>query len=196
MVACALGRTNFWDPTVTVTSIEDKLCDLDQIWLPSMSRFLRIRVDFVLACVTTETMFECFRRVAALLLERALSLQFLEVRIGYSHANASAAVRDHGFALVVSYDDVANSMRELVPLLQSQERRKGREYKPLQITWGVSEAQRMQRDYSCACTYLSASFLQRVWSYVRGEPEKDGEAGGLLLAEEDCRPLGCRLHHH
>ena len=105
---CKNVRHEAWDVVyrtktlvITVTSIEDKLCDLDQIWLPSMSRFLRIRVDFVLACVITETIFECFRRVAALLLERALSLQFLEVRIGYSHANASAAVRDHGFALVV-----------------------------------------------------------------------------------------------
>jgi hypothetical protein len=128
---------------ITVTSIEDKLCDLSQTWPPSVSRFLRIRVDFILACVTTtEMIFKCFRRAASLLLEQALSLQFLEVRVGYSHSNASAAVHDHGFALMTLYNGVANSIRLFAPLIQNQEQRKGRENKPLQITWGVSEAQK------------------------------------------------------
>lgn len=183
---------------ITVASMEDKLCNLDPKWLPSISRFLRIRFDFTTACIAAETMSECFRRVASLLLEHALSLRFLEVRIGYSHIDASAALRDHGFALLISREDVIRSMRELLPCLGMYNRLTRKpgfaERRPIQIKWGVSETQMEAGDFSCACTYLSASFLRQAWREVCGGTGEGDTDVAVQLSEQDCRHFGCICH--
>lgn len=106
---------------LTITSFEDSFRELAPQWLPHVSRFLRIRVDLLLACVSPETIRGSFHRVADLLQHRAHTLHFLEVRIGYSHANASATIRDHGLALVAAPTDIADGMRELAPLVQRRQ---------------------------------------------------------------------------
>ncbi|CAE7028423.1 hypothetical protein P3342_006212 [Pyrenophora teres f. teres] len=104
-----------------------------------MLHFRRIRVNLIVTDITAAAVRMCLRRVVRLLKERVLSLQ--EVKIGYSHMNASAAVRDHGFALLFKRKDIAESMCELAPLLRRQQRRERRGYKPPQVWWGVIEAQ-------------------------------------------------------
>jgi hypothetical protein len=189
-----LYRTKIF--VITVTSIDDDLNDLSQSWLPRLSCCLRIRVDFIMVDVTAEALLRCFHRVAGLLLKQASSLRFLEVRIGYPQTKASAALRDHGFALLVSLEDVARSMYELVPVLTRVEGSKGAQYRQVQITWGVSEAQKRVGDYSCECVYLKASFLEHIWSRIctsLGEWLLDVSV--TTFEEEDCRYLGCRFHH-
>ncbi|KAF3031693.1 hypothetical protein E8E12_001598 [Didymella heteroderae] len=179
---------------MTVTSVEDDLRELEKVWLPSTSHFPHIRVDFIMTSIAAETLLECFDRVAGLLLRRALSLRSLEIRIAYTHANASTALREHGFALVISQDDIARSMGKLVPLLHAENEQRRREYRPMQFNWGVSDAQMEAGDFSCACTYLRASVLQQIWAGVCGESTEGIDDGALILLEDDCRRYGCKRH--
>jgi hypothetical protein len=158
---------------VTVTSAAADFSGLTQRWSLDMLRFRRIRVDLVLTSIAVEEIPVCFRRIGKLLEERARSLQTLEVRIGYSQVNASA-VRDHNVALLferqddaaVMRRDIAESMRELLPLIQGQRHRESAGYQPLRVRWGVSQAHRKAGDYSCAYTYLRAGFLEPIWGEV------------------------------
>ncbi|KAA8620722.1 hypothetical protein A1F94_013201 [Pyrenophora tritici-repentis] len=179
---------------ITVTSVEGDFSDLVQKWSLDMLHFRRIRVDLIMTDITAAAVRMCLCRVASLLKKRVLSLQTLEVRIGYSHMNASAAVRDHGFALLFRRKDIAESMCELAPLLRRQQRRERRGYKPLQVWWGVSEVQKKAGDYSCACTYLRVSYLQRIWGQVCPKCGTDDGSAVPVSADEDCRHLGFKLH--
>lgn len=183
---------------ITVTSIKDMFCDLQQSWMLSISRFLRIRIDLIMACISAEAMLESFCRIAMFLRQHALSLQRLEFRIGYSYANASAAVRDHGLALIVSPDDVAASMCQLVPLFQERNRQTKsqatEDCKMTQISWGVNEVQMRMGDFSCHCSYLSPDFLRHMWEKVHRKTEDLEDEVALQLSEQDCRQFGCKYH--
>jgi hypothetical protein len=160
---------------ITVTSSKDRLCDLSQSWLPSLSRCSRVRVDFAMASNSVSAeLSKCFYLIANLLLHQARSLQFLEVRIGYLLVNVPAATHN-GEVLEMSPDDIAGCMFSLVPLVEKQGSRIERGYKPVQIIWG---------------------YLKQVWSHVLGEAKGNHLDVDHLLRLEDCRRLGCRFHCH
>lgn len=183
---------------ITVTSTEFRLCGVHESWLPRISRFLRIRIDLIMACLTAEAMFECFRHVARLLVQYALSLQILEFRVGYSYASASAAVSDHGVALVISAEDVVASMGQLVSLVEAQNIRtssqRNGECAPIKIIWGVNEVQRKAGDFSCSCSYVTSNCLRQMWQKACGASEVGSEDEVIQLLEQDCRHLGCFYH--
>ena len=182
---------------VTITSEEDKLCDLNQSWLPSISRFQRVRVDIILTCATAGTVLECFRRVTWLAsTQQTPSLQLLEIRLGYSTANISAAIHDHGLSLVLDSKDIARSMRQLALLSRARNNQQNQEYRRLQIRWGVSTEHVKAGDFSCHCRYLSATFLMLIWTRVCDEMEGKEDNAGIELSEQDCRHFGCAYHSH
>jgi hypothetical protein len=219
---------------ITVACV-DSFNGLDKDWLPNMSYFARIRVDLILPDLEPTAVRECFRAIINILQARALSLQWLEIRIGYSHWNTITAVQNNRFiadgststavfnssttvrnsspavctnlsavrsdsatdnhrkARMISYEDVAGNMRELAIL--SQHKHCGTEHEPLQISWGVSDTHKKAGDYSCACTYLRASFLQNMWNHRNHDPKSDHD--NMLdpsVAGEDCRHMGCKIH--
>jgi hypothetical protein len=79
---------------IAVTSV-DSFRGLDQDWLPDMRQFSRIRIDVILPSLTSEILRDYFDAIVGMLRERALSVQILEVRIGFSHLNAFAAAFNH-----------------------------------------------------------------------------------------------------
>jgi hypothetical protein len=180
---------------LTITSAETGFYDLSQGLLPSLSRFLRIRVDLIVtASAVAGEIHTCFHRIANLLLHQAPSLRFLEVRIGYSDMSISAAVHDRNLVLELSRGNITRCMFELKPLVQKQEEATGRGSKPLQITWGVSETQKRNGDYSCECIYLNTSFLKQIWNNMCNGTAQDRHEADEPLCLEDCRLLGCRFH--
>ena len=184
---------------VKVTSTEERLGHLDRMWLPDISRFPRVRFDVTMSSGTPETMFDCFCLLAILLMKRQhLSLQRLEIRLGYSYANASAAVRDHGLALMIQEKDVLQSMRQLVPILQICQGQPSRgqhmEYIWADIGWGVSEEQIKAREFDCDCSYLSANFLDQVWGRACGRLKSTNADVHVGISEQDCRHFGCIYH--
>lgn len=92
---------------VTLTSTEDSSRSLQSRWKRCISQFLRIRIDLIMTCVAAEPMFR-----------HARYMQFLEFRVGYAYANASAAVHDHGLALVISTKESVASMGQLASFVQ------------------------------------------------------------------------------
>jgi hypothetical protein len=170
---------------ITVTSLEDICYSHDADWLPNIGHFLHIRVDLILDCFTAEVIRICLHEIASVLHKRALSLQFLQVRIAFPELNVSDEVREHGFQHMITSENVADGMRAFADLFQA--------YKRLRIGWGVSEFHKKTGDYSCACRYLCASFLDQLWSSVCG---RDAGDANPTLREENCQRMGCNLHYH
>lgn len=158
---------------------------------------MRIRIDLLLACHTLDTILgltgiicECFRRIATLLQERALGLQFLEIRFGtYSLPIRLARYKD-----VIKYKAVLEGMREFSENFSRARMKISTERGPLNICWGISERQKKAGDYSCTCTYFCARSLEQVWKRVCYRPEIGAEDAECTLAVENCRHMGCKLH--
>lgn len=190
----SIYRRKVWVSTITSTGRE--LSDSIQSWLPAISCFWRIRLDFDLAQVAADTMSASFSSVSETLAKHAHSLRYLEIRISYSHDEASAALRDHGFALVVAHEDILRCMRKLKSGFAMRESTEGDGgYRPPQVSWGVSEAQRRVEDYHCERTYLNYIYLERLWSLVDvvdSDVESVKEYDSLRMLEEDCHTFGCR----
>jgi hypothetical protein len=181
---------------ITVTSTADIFHSLDKNWSPlNISRFLHVRVDLILGCITPEIVRQYFSRVASLLQEHALSLQFLEFRIGFSELQASALVRKFGFQLMIESKDIIEAMQRFADVLHDSKTSQNKEYRQLHIIWGVSELQKSIGDYSCACRYLCSTFLSQLWSRLCGGLEDDSEEAVLPLSEENCQDMGCKILH-
>jgi hypothetical protein len=180
---------------ITVTSTADIFHGFDKNWSPlNMDHFLHIRVDLILHRVTQKIVRECFSRVASLLQEHTQSLQFLEFRIGLLEPQVTSPVREVGFQLVI--EDIADGMRGLADFFQESKADESSEYKRLHISWGVSEQQKSVGDYSCACIYLRATYLNQLWSFICGGLVGDSKDVGLAVLEENCQDMGCKLLHY
>lgn len=183
---------------VTVTSTEDSSRSLQSRWKRCISQFLRIRIDLIMTFVAAEPMFRCFHHVSTLLEQHARSMQFLEFRVGYAYANASAAVRDHGLALVISTKEIVASMGQLASFVQQRKRetynQKDRLCAQIQIIWGVDEAQKKAGDFSCHCSYLSSASLERLWMMAYGVTGVKAEDETIQLSEQNCRHFDCSYH--
>jgi hypothetical protein len=178
---------------VAVTSPGNTFVDLKGLSIPDVSRFLHIRVEFVLENIESDVVRKCFAHVTRLLRKCASSLQYLEIRVGHSAGDSLANFCEPNVTKPAAlYDNMKRSMLELVPLFENHERTRGIRFKPLELSWGISEAQRAAGDYSCARTYLTASFLCLLWKHIYGNSEQDeSSANPLLVEEERCRCLSC-----
>jgi hypothetical protein len=180
---------------ITVTSPAD-IFQNDKNWPPlHMIHFSRMRIDLILDNPTPDTLRECFSGIVSLLQAQALSLQFLEVRIGYSGSGASVAVRRDDSQLIIRSENIADSMQELIQLVKRKVLGGNKRDKPLHISWGISAHQRSVGDYSCTCKYWSTSYLRHLWSFLCEGGARDTQNIGLLLLEEDCQDMGCKLNH-
>ncbi|KAF2022769.1 hypothetical protein EK21DRAFT_95456 [Setomelanomma holmii] len=88
---------------------------------------------------------------------------------------------------------IADGMHELSTLCHEQAQTEGK--RPLQVSWGISEEQKRAGDYSCVCTYLCASYLQRLWSCICNDAGED-TYDDVVLSEETCQQMGCKLHRY
>jgi hypothetical protein len=182
---------------ITVTSTADIFYGLDKDWSPlNICSFSRIRIDLILDCVTPKILQDCCSSIASLLQAQALSLQFLEVRIGFPSSEVSAGVRGVGFQLQIGPDDIVDSMQGFASLLQRSRLSENTERKPMQISWGINELQKSVGDYSCACIYLRARYLSQLWSFVCDGLSGSNEVASPALSEENCQDMGCKLVHH
>lgn len=184
---------------VTVTSIDEWSDCPSQNWRPDISYFSRVRFDIILSDETVGAISKCLCFVAMLLVNRRdLSLHVLEIRVGYSYVNASAAVLDHGLALVVEAKEVVQSMRQLVPYLKPFARKASRaqnsKHSWVNVRWGVSRAQIEAGEFDCHCSYLSATFLEQMWQRACNAPETEDTNVRVKMSEEDCRDFGCAHH--
>lgn len=180
---------------ITVTSTADIFNGLDKDWSPlNICYFSRIRLDLILDCFTPEILQDCCSGIVSLLQVQALSLQFLEVRIGVPSLEVSARVREVGFQ--IRPDDIVHSMRGFTNLLQRSKLGQNTERRSTQISWGISEFQKSFGDYSCACTYLRARYLRQLWSFVCDGLSESNEVASPALLEENCQDMGCKLVHH
>jgi hypothetical protein len=180
---------------ISVTSPRSDFFHLKELSLPKISRFLRIRVEIVLGCMRPDAVRQCFARVTSLLGQYALALQYLEMRVGHSEGDALASFYEPDLAKpTIRYSDMIESMHEFVPLFKSHETRKGIRFKPLQVSWGISDAQKAVGDYRCARTYFTSNFLCMLWTRVYGTSKQDeSSAKALPVEEERCQCLGCKL---
>jgi hypothetical protein len=181
---------------ITVTSATDILHNLDKNWPPlRIGHFSRMRIDLILHEVAPKTLRDCFSGITSLLRAQALSLQFLNIRIGYPESGISGAVRRGEFQLMIGSEDIVDSMRELTQLVDSKGIGGITRDKPLHISWGISAHQKRVGDFSCACKYLDATCLGYLWSCICEGLEGDVGNVGLSLLEENCQDMGCKLIH-
>ena len=185
---------------ITVVSLEERSGYPKRIWLPDISNFPRVRFDIVMSSGTARAMTECFCFITTLLKNhQELSLHLLEIRLGYSYANASSAIRDQGLALTIRRDDVLQCMRQLVPLLQACKRQtvraQGGVKGLIRVSWGVSKEHMEKGEFDCHCSYLSAYFLEQTWEMACGRLWKEDEETLEDIPEEYCRNFGCTAHH-
>jgi hypothetical protein len=185
--------------------------------LPNVARFSHVRFDLVLFSVTSEILRRCLRSVVQLLRTRTLRPAIAEVRISQSHLGQAAETCERAYLDMLIKNSrstfiaanlnkpgktmvedmelipcvIADGIRELV--LFCREKRQAVLNRHLAISWGVDEKQKRVGDYSCGCTYLSAAYLEQVWSriYHNGSNETGNDPA---LAEATCHNMGCKLH--
>lgn len=176
-VDCASPR-----PTITKT------------WSPRVALFTRIRFDIVMHQICADEIYTSFQQISVMLSDLAHALRFLEIRIGYLRAGASAAITDYGCALVLNQSDVERGMRELRvgTKLHAGQSELG-QHRLVRIGWGVAETQKHSSDYDCNCVYLAADFLDQTWRKVLENGDVDSNTV-LEVQEEGCRAFGCSFH--
>ena len=174
---------------MTVNFPEENFGKLDEPWLPNMSQFLRIRIDLMLSSVVAGAFREYLHDAARLVRERGKLLQFLEIRLATRRSKQSFNLCSHSFI-----QEIAEGMREIAILARGERPlRDFTAFRPMQVSWGVSEQQKKVGDYSCNCTYLGADSLNQVWSQIESVKKPDVERI-FSLQEETCNDMGCRLH--
>ncbi|KAF2818170.1 hypothetical protein CC86DRAFT_389126 [Ophiobolus disseminans] len=157
---------------VCIPSKESSVIDLNQSGLPDVHRFLRVRVEFRLDCSNS-----WYPPLVMGMLEQRV--QFLQIII---------RLEEHG--PIPSCSNVATRIGALLSFLKRLSGGESMRYQPLQLTWGVTSAQKEAGDYSCMSTYLSGTYLQHMWDCVH-----DDKYGCPSLAQtEACDSMGCKLH--
>jgi hypothetical protein len=206
---------------VTITSAKERSDVFKQKRLPRICQFSHVRFDLVLFRVTSETLRRCLLDFLRLLRAHVPKLRSLEIRICHSHLDQATETSERALLAMLTEarkpsftardftnisrtaedmsdivrdrdtlpDVIAGSMRELALVCRNQEREKNTS---LQVSWGVSEEQKRAGDYSCQCTYLSATYLHRLWSCIYSN--NDDMCRDLVLLEETCQHMGCTLH--
>ena len=184
---------------VTVISVDKQSACPSRGWPLDISYFPLIRFNIVMSDGTAEALSDCLYLVAALLKNRRdLSLHLIEIRLAYSYSYASDAVRNNGLALYIGENDIVQSMRQLVPLLQQHVNRtisvKDRRQSQVKVSWGVSKEQIESGEYDCLCSYLSGTCLEQMWQKACSGFYAEDVNLRILLTEEDCRQFGCHCH--